>query len=478
MAEVEGSNPHDLAQAASRAHRAAGSPRRRFVLALGHGLYQQRLLVLPELLKRELDESLRRKAANLLGSEVEDALFATLKFPLERAPSAPPAPHTLATGGTAHDAREARWFLAAMRRSEIIPLLTHLREVGLSPKRTVSLGLSTLCAAERARADRSQACIAVSVEKTSASIGLMQASSLIQHHVHQGSLVSTPSLALALLQEIKSCEAFWRKESRGGNVAEVVLAGLPSERSDLFVNAIHAALPRAKVTRLAADAPLVPGPGQAQDAAVRDRAERLAACIEAGEFQLDLSVHLPVAHRTAILASAAALVVTAALGGVTYERVEHRRARVEGQARTLAAQAAELPEIRSRRLRAERDIAELRAHVDRWQALRASGIPLEQELDAVFSACGSDAALISLTLGRLDQGGGVEIHGLAAPHPWAAVRGVERVTSSLAASGFFTELTAEPAESVARESGAGSARPTAFTITARSSAVPPVEEGP
>lgn len=495
-ADVEGVKPHDLAQAAQRVHRAAGSPRRRFVLALGHGLYQHRLMVLPVLPKREMDEVLRRKAANLLGCEIEDALFAALEFRPERAAD---ATHDKAA---VEAALESRWLLVAMRRSEIVPLLHHLRECGLSVRRMVASGLSILCAAQCARSDRTQACIAVSIERTSVSVGLMDGAVLIQHNVLQGNFSSTPSLALALLQEIKSCEAFWRKTSRGGSVAEVVLVGVPRSRADLFENAVHAALPRAKITRLGAEmairaelesATLVTGENatpvtgaeancvtgaEPAEVAGHDRAELLAACVEGGDFQIDLTLRLPIPQRTAVWLSAVAVLVTGALGAVTYGSVENHRARLENEARSFAAEAADLAEIRSRRARAEESLEILAAYADRCRAIQHSGYPLDTEIDFVLSAFGQEASLHSLALGRLDQGGEVEIRGATVPHPWRAVQNVKRITSSLAHSGLFSNLSAEPGGSPSNEGGASADRPTSFTIKARSSAAVPAEDQP
>ena len=65
------------------------------------------------------------------------------------------------------------------------------------------------------RGDAEAACIVVDVDLDSVVVSLVQGTTLRHQNRISGTFASVATMAMALVQELKSFDAFWRRSSRG-----------------------------------------------------------------------------------------------------------------------------------------------------------------------------------------------------------------------------------------------------------------------
>ena len=78
-------------------------------------------------------------------------------------------------------------------------------------------------------------------------MSLVAGGALLNQNVLQGSLAENPRMAAGLIQEVRSYEAFWRKQSRGEGICAVAVVGLGPELGESLRATVGVALPGAQV---------------------------------------------------------------------------------------------------------------------------------------------------------------------------------------------------------------------------------------
>ncbi|MDZ4771542.1 MAG: hypothetical protein SGI72_00255 [Planctomycetota bacterium] len=441
---VAGAGIQALADAASAVVREAGTTPGRCVLALGQGLVRQKLITLPVMSRRETRTALRRKAAGMCECDVEQVAFTATCFE-EVAPAA---------GELKASRVDKRWLVTAVLREETRDLRAALAKVGFKIARTVSSQISTLARGQALRADKTQACIVVSALRKSASVGLIHGDTLVNENVLEGDMRAQPTLAMSLVQEIKSFDAAWRKANRGGAVGQVVLIGLPRDRAPLFKAAVNTALPNALVLLSNADTDEAPGLDHG-------RIEALDACRESGGLQSDLTLPIPLQPKFVSFVLIAIFASLCTVATIAYRPA--RKAELLELEAVLAANARTfgLDELRLENAAAAAALVELDRITARNADVLAHGWKFRTVVTDILGALGSDAALIGLELGPLTKAE-FEVSGVASPDPATAMLGVDRVVKNIEESPRFEAVVSSPTGTIPT-----GVQPIAFKIQAR-----------
>ncbi|MCA9002929.1 MAG: hypothetical protein KDB61_13475, partial [Planctomycetes bacterium] len=213
-----GNSAQEMASAAKDLVEQAGGKPRKCVLLLGGGLVKQRIVAVPHVSDKEIKGILHRKAANILDVELHQTAFTA-------------TPVVQAEGS-----KEERWLISAVRLDELRSLTRHLRESGFAVRRIVYTRLALLAAGESCLSleTEDQGGIVIGVEDNSVAISLVAAGGLVQQTVVPGAFQMNSTMAASVLQELRGFESHWRRHSRGGNVAQVVVAGLAHEEASQF----------------------------------------------------------------------------------------------------------------------------------------------------------------------------------------------------------------------------------------------------
>jgi hypothetical protein len=390
------------------------------LVALGTGWIESRTLELPPLPRREFARVLQRKAATLLGTELDGTLFAAL--PLFRTEDA-------AEAGTAAQP----WLVLAMRRAEVVPLLLGLRRAGLRARRVVSARLASLAAASSRAVDAHGSVLAVSVEPKAVTLGLLHQGTLRFQSAMEGSLADQPALAMSLLQEVKSTEAWWRKHSRGGKIDEIVLLGASGPRGDLLRGALRNALGEVRIAEAVGT-----------DGTEEQLAELLAAARIEGPLQLDLSTRLPWRRRDSLLVSSLSAAAVLVAGLFVYERLDDERQRLARETEAFAQEARELERYKSENAAIESALSERLRELTEVGAMSTEGCDMEALLTASLQAFEGRADLLRIAVEREGTEHVLELRGETDPHPARAMAVVLGVAADLRARSFARDVIAQP----------------------------------
>lgn len=432
-APVDGRGPADLARASLAARDAAGSRARRAILSLGPGLVSVRLIQTPVLSRRNLAVVMRRKAAAIAGCEPEEVLYAATRCGED-------------SDGSGEGKREIRWAVAALRRSRLREILLSLRRSGVSVRRVVASPLAVPTRAAELAGPGDDATIAIGVDRRCVHVALLGGGGLAMQNALEGSFEAQPSMALGLLQEVRSVDAFWRKHSRGGSVGRIVLLGLEGERAGLLVNALGAAIPGARVVR---DEVRVQA-----DPATAGRVGILS-CARAGDgVQVDLSVPVPAEPVTIAAMAAAFLLCVGVAGTVGYEHTHGREMAMREELEVLSRAAAGLDGLEVREAEARAKLAELGALTERNAAVLRDGWPLQELLGDCLEGLGSDAALLSLRGGVWERERELSLEAITSSHPFASMQHIARVRTRLEESPLL-EIVKEEARGLPGDRSGG-----------------------
>lgn len=423
-APVVGDGPAALAAAAIAARAASGDRSRACVLALSPALAAQRFLSLPRLPRKDMLGVLRRKGAALFGDASMDTLVCARR-----------------AGDLAVDAakHEERWIVTATQHGTLRELLLALRGAGVHVARVVSMQLSAPSHLIERGGDIA-ALIVVALERSHTIVSLISDGEILNQNVLEGGFDTTPTMALTLLQEIKGFDAVHRKHRRGEPVKRIVVLGAHGERALLLRSAIQTALPQASCELGAATG----FPDSAPPSQRRALLELATAALGRSPLQASFSVHLPA--RTAWIAggAAASLTIFGSIGAFVWSSASTDVRSVSSEAHALAAQTLDLEHLLVENQEARARLDDLDALRARNEAIVSSGWNVDAVLEAAFSACGSEAAILSLSLGRPADGSPVEIEALTDPRPVEALRRVARIEHALIASSLFADVEARP----------------------------------
>lgn len=426
---IAGPAPVDVAAAALAAREAAGSSARRIVLALDPSMAGMRLLTTPELSRANLAAVLGRKAAAIAGCDGDDVLYA--------------ATHCGEEGDSTPGAkREVRWSVVALRRSRMREILLALRRRDITVVRVVSTQLSIPTRALELAGPGDDAIIVVGVDRRAVHVALIGGGALAMQNTLEGNFHEQPTLALGLLQEVRGIEAYWRKQSRGGQVGRVVLIGLEGERSQLLATALTTAIQGARIVRETH--------AHHDDPVLAGRIGIISCARSQGGFQVDLTLPIP-APPVAIAVMAGAFLACVGVAGVVgYAHTNGREVEARAELSRLSLAAVDLEVLEAREAEARVRLAELGALTERNAAVLSDGWPIEELLADCLSACGPDAALTLLRAGRWDRSRDVSFEALTSAHLFAAMQRIARVRTKLEASPLIAldaeEARGEPSE--------------------------------
>ncbi|MCC6406666.1 MAG: hypothetical protein IT453_05850 [Planctomycetes bacterium] len=439
---VGGSSADEMARAALDARRAAGSTTPHCVLALGPGVVTQRHMTLPEVSSKELRVVLARRAAQLIDSPEIDALYAG--FPGAREVKTP--------GQEAH--AECHWTLLALRRSFARELAGRLDHNGIRASRIVAARIAVLSHVDRVLGAVQGATLVIDFEPSGTVVSLLDGGRFLHQTSLDGDVAEQPGMALAIVQEARSFESNWRRESRGAPLGRVCLIGLARERAELFRNALANALPGVEAVLLPKD-----GGGVAAG-----RLATLEACLSRGRFDLDLTVPLPwpVSRRVALAASAIAIV--GSMGVVAEGRVADERANLEAETRVLLESTRDLEELERSNAEVAARRAELGSEVERLVELERRGLELGRVLEDAFAAFDGAADLLAVRIAS-DAPRAVLV-GETHPHPLRALAAISDVRRALAATASFGAPTVDAPSSLPSKEDVARALPLEFTVSA------------
>lgn len=409
-AEVEGLAPADLSRAAVAARRASGGRQRACVLALGDDLARQRIVRLPRLSKREMSRVLLRKAAQLLECDPDDALYTC----------APITPEAEGDG-------EVALLLTAMRRSLVSRLRVQLRKRRFHVRRVSSAVLSPLGRARAACDDPDAPTVVVVVQPRSVGVSLVANSEIVHHDRLEGDFFAVPALAASVLQTVRTSAAYWRKVHRGGEVASVVVLGLPPRRGALLRQAIETALPGVAARVLpeaatlagqelapdASEAPASPlglavdmGPEpEAPESGEGPRIEVMRSYAARGPVPADLTTRAPMRAAAAITLATLAFGLTAAVAGFGHQHFAGELESLEGELSELETQCRDLGELQNHNRLAQQHVAVLQRKIERAHAIGGAGVAYDAFLADVLRILGGRAQLVSVSVGRSFEAG-------------------------------------------------------------------------
>ncbi len=385
---VEGSGAASLVSAALQVRQLARGSAKEVVVALREGLVHQRMVELPKLGSRELQKVMGRKAAQACKGSESPPLYSCVKH-----------------AGSCEDAT-SRWTLTAMDRSLVSDLLLGLRRNGLRSKRVTAVGLAVLDRVAELHVDDEAGVICVAVGSKSCTISLMSGDDLHCVEVLQGNLLEAPQLVALLLQSVKTNAGFWRKVQRGSRVSEVVVMGLNPDRGSLLRNALSSALPDAEVRCL--PAALEAGGPHGEDQPVHPKLGRIAmleACLIDGPFSPRLTFPLPMRRRNTVTALAASLMGSLAIVGLVNNEVGSRVSLMQADITTSQRVSSELRELERMHSRAREEAAHITMSLERAEALELAGVDYAGLMAKLLSALGGHASLLSLNVGRENEGG-------------------------------------------------------------------------
>jgi hypothetical protein len=423
-APVAGETAAHTAAAALAARAAAGAPRQKCLLALGGRLVDHRVIELPELSRGDLRSVLARKAAHALECGLEDALYGAL-----------PLGTNSEAGGDAAPTR--KWLVMSVRKSLLRPIEAECRRRGLAVTRLVSAPLARLCEAQRLRGSTDPACTVVDIDLDAVVVSLLQGVALQHQNRIQGGFAAVPTMALTLVQELKSFDAFWRRSSRGSGVSQVVVIGLDLERTRLFATAVSAALPDATVTCAPTEAP-------DEQRAVAHRIAALSACRTSGPLALEIPLARPPRPATIATVGGAAMLV-ASLAAVTVKRsLDEELGRLEDQRLALDQRTARLESLCAENREAERLVADLTLEVERQVEALTLGVPVARSLEALTNAIESRGSIRTLSLELFDGTGEVRFGGVAPSNPVDSIEALLEIEHALEASPLLEGVRIEP----------------------------------
>ncbi|MDF1837935.1 MAG: hypothetical protein P1V35_08705 [Planctomycetota bacterium] len=391
--DCEDQTSRGLAKSATELLESAGHKPGKCTLVLGGSLVRQRIISLAQLSDKETKAILHRKAANILEVELHQTAF---------------------TGLEMEGQDERRWLISAVRLDELRALKRDLRDAGFQVRRIVfgrlalfELGMSMLPAAEEKTAG-----IVIGVEGESVAISLAADGKLVQQTVVPGHFQVNSTMAASVLQELRGFESHWRRQSRGGNVQTVVIAGLNQDEAEHFELACHAALPDSTVL-LAGDGPK-PDREQA-------RAEYLSLC--ATQASPSGNFTLPSRPRVRSLAAVAVMAMSLGLylGFQGMQRLEDQRASLSIQTGILRSHIEKLGPVdedldQEQALKSE--IAQRRSDL---QAIGSSGLNAEEWLGLAFDAFAERAILDSIHMDDTESSESFTVSGRVPSDPVASV---------------------------------------------------------
>ena len=412
-APVQGEGAGALVAAAEAAQAAAGTRRRPCVLVASAPLVHHQHLRLPPLGRRDLDQVLARRAAKAFGEDAGEVHYHALGSGSE-------------AGGT--DPQEP-WTLLAMQRGPWNALFLQLRERGFRVRRAVSGRQAVIDAARVALQSPEQVAVILGVEPRAITLSLVRGATVLHQEAIEGDFLTNPAIASSLVHEVRSFIGYWKKESRGEQVGELVLFGMSPDRSRLLRTAFEAALDGVRVTSLP----------DGDESELAGRYAYFDAARRSGPLNPDLTPWLPPPRSALTAAGLVVLGLAAAAGWRIQGYLGERAAGLAADARSLEDEARELTTLNARNERARSRVDHLSACAERARQVAAAGIDTEGILGEALSAFHGRATLMDFDLRPTAAGAGFELvlGGRVDASPGRLLAALGGLKRSLEASGRF-----------------------------------------
>jgi len=420
-------SPEAWADAAVEAARAADCGPGPITLLFGGSLGQERVVELPPLPRRDLVRVLERRAQQWLG---EPALFGAV-------------PLTAVAGGA-----QQRWLLLALPKLAVTALHRALEARGFVIQRAVPACVAHQHTALSVLDPALESSAVVTVEPEHVVVSLFVGRALHQQTVLPGNLVESNMLGAALVHELRTLDAQWRKEHQGAQVAQIAVLGLSGHRGRALCSALATVMPAAKSVRF-------PDAAESTESA---RASLLAAALQAPPFPFDL--YEPPSRRAVFVGIGASLVVLGALaGGRLGGNFATRAAELDAETARLVASTNDLERLRAARASIASAVLRVDQGLARADAAHAVGFELTPCLVGLERAFGPGFVLGEH---RLDADG-LRVAGI---YSGGAVAGLRALASAAARLDVEPWLTA-PQIVPLRQSGEEGDRVLPFELRAR-----------
>ncbi|MEM9380064.1 MAG: hypothetical protein AAGB93_08950 [Planctomycetota bacterium] len=450
-----------------------GIARRPVVVALAPQMMETRILELPDLIGRDLETVVARRAASLCDLEPGEAAFSAVSLDGEDSP-------------------ERRWLVHAVQRDTLTDFQSEMRARGYPVRSVVSARSALFLSAgvEAASSATGGATLAVLFEREACAIGVLDEGRIVHLSVVPGGShthLSDPDAARAFVHELRSIDAFWRRKSRGRSIAGVVVGGVAPSFVDRLHPAIRSALGDVAVNALdqhvdpvvrGSDAPAPaeattespapaeateasPAPSASEETAVKDlpvaelgpidRAEESAriavldAIRTARLDALDLAIELrPRAKKVLAISVVSALAWGMLAQGVRSELHGTARA-LENETEIASNAASDLERWRALDGRVQETEAKLRAARDELVEAAGVGLPTDRLVAGLFGALDRDTALLSINaygpaLSPQGSGGSVRIRGVVRDEPGRTAAALARFEERLSGLSCVTTV--------------------------------------
>ncbi len=371
-----------------REHGISGRPIR---LALSHEILPAKIIEVPHLPQRDLQQVMARRAAAMIEVSPEDVAFSGLAL-------------------DGPDKEERRWLVHPIEAKPLVAMQTEFRSLGWVVKDVVPARTAPfLSVRSTSLAGEGRATVVIVFDGDAAAIGLVSGGRLAHLSTLPGSLethITGDQVARALVQELRGVDAFWRRSSRGDQVTDILILGAVRSAMETLTPAIRAALGDVRVTGAIGAMPF-----EVQGSAWLDRAPNearidLLRSLRAPRVNLvDLSLPLRPRARTisAVALSSLVLCSTVALG--LRASMNGLASSISTEARVVQASSSDLERLVERQAQIEDLEARLHADCEELQQIQGLGVNASPIIAGLRTAFGDGTRLLSVRAMGLAVGG-------------------------------------------------------------------------
>lgn len=409
-----------LASAIIAELRAHGIKRRPVVLGFQSDLVHLKIVEIPAIPQKDLAAVIARRVAALAELQHDEVTFSAQSLDGE-------------------DVQKRRWLISGLGRSALYDMQHAFRGAGFPVRHAVAARTAPFVAGAVTRnAIEDGATITVIFEGDSCAIGVLSEGRLVHASALQGGAtqhLEEPQTARAFIQELRGIDAFWRRTSRGQQVAGVLVGGMDPSDVERLGPAVVGALGDVEVKALSLSEPA--DAESETDATLLARMGVLATLGSSRMSVLDFSVEL---RPRALTLTAVATASACLFGALAFQLREDLLVQVEAatsRATTLAAASTDLPELEalSASVRnVETMVMEAALQIEEVSAL---GLPAEALVSGIVDAFGREALLLSVSgtsAGLGDSSASlVRLRGIVRDAPGVTAPTLQRLKSRLEA---------------------------------------------
>lgn len=359
-----------------------GVGRRSIRLALSHGILPAKIIDVPSLPLRDLQQVIARRTAAAVDLRPEDVTFSAMAL-------------------DGPDLEERRWLVHPIEAKPLVAMQTELRSLGWPVKDIVPARTAPFLSVRGTNlAGEGRATVVIVFDGDAAAIGLVSRGRLAHLSTLPGTLdahINSEHVRRALVQELRGVDAFWRRSSRGDQVTDILILGAVRSALDTLAPAIRSALGDVRVS-----AAISAMPFEAQGIAWLDRAPLearidLLRSLRAPRVALvDLSLPLRPRARTIAAVALSSLVVCSTVAMGLRAGMNGMVASISTEARVVRAASSDLEALIERRDRIVALESRLHADCEELQQLQGLGMNATPIFEGLRSAFGDRTRLLSV----------------------------------------------------------------------------------